>query len=73
MKFKELHRYLNSRGYSIIRESGHHIYSNGVRSIAVPHHKVISDGTLRDIFKAIYPNDFGLANRMMRDALQKGV
>ena len=72
MKFKELHRYLNSRGYFIVRESKHHIYSNGHTSIAVPHTKLVSDGTLRDIFKAIYPNDFGLANKMMREALQKG-
>ncbi len=71
MKFKDLHRYLNERGYFIIRESGHHIYSNGHSTIAVPHTKVVSTGTLRDIFKIIYPNDFGLANRMMRDLLGK--
>lgn len=71
MKFKALHTILLSKGYMIVRESGHRIYNNGLRSIAVPRHKVISDGTLRDIFKAIYPNDFGLANRAMREALIK--
>ncbi len=71
MKFKELHRYLNQRGYFIVRESGHHIYSNGHQTIAIPHAKQIAPGTLRDVFKAIYPNDFGLANRMMREALGK--
>lgn len=69
MKFKDLHRILLSKNYLIIRESGHRIYSNGSRTITVPRHKIISDGVLRDIFKLLYPNDFGLANRMMRDAL----
>lgn len=69
MKFKDLHRLLNLRGYMIVRESKHHIYSNGHATIAVPHTKEVSVGTLRDIFKVIYPNDFGLANRMMREAL----
>ena len=72
MKYKELHRYLNQRGYYIIRNSKHIIYSNGSRTLAVPHTTLISDGTLRDIFKIIYPNDFGLANREMRNALMKG-
>jgi len=71
MKFKELHRILNSCGYFIIRESGHHIYSNGYRSIAVPHHRLISSGCLRDIFKQLYPNDFSLANKKMREHLGK--
>ncbi len=71
MKFKELHRYLNQRGYVIVRESGHHIYSNGHSTIAVPHCGLIAPGTLRDIFKIIYPNDFGLANAEMRKALGK--
>ena len=71
MKFKDLHRLLMSRGYMIVRESKHHVYSNGHNTIAVPHTRVVSTGTLRDIFKMLYPNDFGLANRMMRDALGK--
>ena len=69
MKFKDLHRYLNQRGYFIVRHSKHIIYSNNSRTLAVPHTKTISDGTLRDIFKIVYPNDPGLANRMMRQAL----
>lgn len=71
MKFKDLHRLLNERGYFIVRESGHHIYSNGHGIIAVPHTKDVSIGTLRDVFKRLYPNDFGLANREMRNALGK--
>lgn len=71
MKFKDLHRLLMSKNYFIVRESKHHIYSNGSRSIAIPHSKEIALGTLRDVFKALYPNDLGLANRMMRDALGK--
>lgn len=71
MKFKELHTILMSKGYYIVRESKHHIYSNGSRSIAVPHCKEVAIGTLRDIFKAIYPNDPGLANREMRNYLGK--
>lgn len=71
MKFKELHRLLLERGYLIVRESKHHIYSNGHHTIAVPHSKDIAVGTLRDVFKIMYPNDFGLANRQMRMALGK--
>lgn len=56
-----------------MRESKHHIYSNGSRSIAVPHCREVAIGTLRDIFKAIYPNDFGLANSQMRHYLNKAV
>lgn len=69
MKFKVLHKLLNQRGYFIVRESKHHIYSNGARNVIVPHHKIISDGTLRDIFKSLYPNNPQLANHQMRIAL----
>lgn len=71
MKFKELHRILMSCGYMIVRNSGHHIYSNGSRTIPVPHHKVISTGCLRDIFKLLYPNDLNTANYQMKKALGK--
>ena len=71
MKFKELHVLLMSRGYYIIRESKHHIYSNGHNTIAVPHAKDIAIGTLRDIFKIMYPNSFDTANKQMREALGK--
>lgn len=71
MKFKELHSMLMSKGYYIVRESKHHIYSNGARSIPVPHCKEVAIGTLRDIFKAIYPNNPGLANKEMRNILGK--
>lgn len=72
MKLKTLHSILLSHGFSIIRESKHHIYGNhyGV-SIAIPHARDIAVGTLRDIFKQLYPNDFGLANKMMRQELGK--
>ena len=71
MKFKVLHAILMSKGYLIVRESKHHIYSNGARTIAVPHTKEVAIGTLRDIFKIMYPNDFGTANREMRNYLGK--
>lgn len=71
MKFKQLHRILMARGYMIVRESKHHIYSNGSKTIAVPHTKEVAIGTLRDIFKVMYPNDFGLANEQMRMELGK--
>lgn len=71
MKFKTLHSILTAKGYFIIRESKHHIYSNGSRSIAVPHTKEVAIGTLRDIFKSIYPNNPSLANEQMRLELGK--
>lgn len=71
MRFKELHIFLMAKGYYIVRESKHHIYSNGSRSIPVPHCKEIAVGTLCDIFKAVYPNNPGLANKEMRNILGK--
>lgn len=71
MKYRDLHRYLMARNYQIIRESGHHIYSNGHYSIAVPHCKEVAIGTLRDVFKQLYRNDINTANYQMRKALGK--
>ena len=70
MKAKQLDRYLYQLGYKEIRNNGHAIYSNGVYSIAVPNHRIIARGTLRDIFKLLYPGDPGLANEQMRKALR---
>lgn len=71
MKFKDLHKILISKGYYIVREAKHHIYSNGHYSIPVPHSKEIAVGTIRDIFKVLYPNNPKLANQQMRQELGK--
>jgi predicted RNA binding protein YcfA (HicA-like mRNA interferase family) len=49
LKQRELITYLKSLGFSEARSGKHIIYSNGVLSVAVPHHKDITVGTLRDI------------------------
>lgn len=71
VKFRALHAILMARGYMIVRESKHKIYSNGHYNIAVPHSKDIAIGTIRDIFKILYPNDIQLANKQMRQELGK--
>lgn len=71
MKFRTLHSILLSKGYNIVRENKHRIYSNGHYSLAVPHSNDISRGTLRDIFKILFPNDLEKANMEMRQALGK--
>lgn len=71
MKFRTLHSILLSKGYMIVRESKHHIYSNGHFTIPVPHTKEIAIGTLRDIFKILYPNNPGTANKQMRIEIGK--
>lgn len=71
MKYRELHKLLSDRGFVIARSSKHIIYTNGSATIAVPHARSIAPGTLRDIFKILYPNDPGMANRQMRMELGK--
>lgn len=71
VKFRALHAILMARGYMIVRESKHKIYSNGHYNIAVPHSKEIAIGTIRDIFKILYPNNIQLANKQMRQELGK--
>ena len=71
MKYKVLIQVLSSHGFVLVRESKHHIYGNGTVTVAIPHTRDVAIGTLRDIFKVMYPNDFGLANKMMRNALGK--
>lgn len=71
MKFKMLHTILMSKGYFIVRESKHHIYSNGSRCIAVPHAKEIAIGTLRNIYKQMFPNSIDTANKAMKLDLGK--
>lgn len=70
MKYRVLHSILVSHGYNVSRMSKHIIYSNNKGgTIAVPHSRDIAVGTLRDIYKLLYPGNLGLANKQMRIAL----
>lgn len=66
MKHKAVIQILTMHGFNLIRNGGHAIYSNGAQSIAVPYHKEIALGTLRDIFKGIF-GEPGVANAKMRE------
>lgn len=72
MKQKLVITYLKTQGYTLIRCNGgsHAIFSNGTNSLVLPLHKVISIGTLRDIFKRMYktPQE---ANLQMRSFMNK--
>ena len=70
MKYRELVQILALHGFTLMRESKHHIYGNssGI-TIAIPHCREVAIGTLRDIFKLLYPESLGEANKAMRKAL----
>ena len=57
MKYKDFIRYLREHGYVLIRTSGHHMFSNGSYTIAVPNSKNINRMICRRLLKEIkYPN-----------------
>jgi len=51
MKCRDLIRLLESRGFKMIRSSKHMIFSNGVKTVAVPHQKEIRSWTVHQIKK----------------------
>ena len=69
MKTRLLFKYLESQGYFLKRSNKHVIYSNGTTSIAIPHDKNVSVGTLRDIMKAVH-KDTRLANEVMKQLVR---
>lgn len=66
MRYKDLHRLLGSYGYEISRMSKHIIYTNGLKSLSVPHTKEVSTGTLRDILTVV-TGDRESAKALMRE------
>lgn len=42
MKTKDLVKMLEEAGYVFLRNSGHKLYTNGIHTIAVPHHTSIN-------------------------------
>lgn len=53
MKFKDLERLLYSQGAQPVREGkgSHMIWRKGNLTASVPRHRLVSAGSLRDIFK----------------------
>lgn len=56
MNYKKLDRILRDNGYTLVRTNAHHIYSNGLKHIAVPHKKEINFKLARGIIKLITIN-----------------
>lgn len=53
MKSKELHQILNTLGYHLVRNSKHQIFSDGIRSVSVPHQKDINKILTKHILKSV--------------------
>lgn len=55
MKYETLVRYLKGLGYIVSRDTGkHRVFSNNIKSVAVPRHNGISIGSLKNIFEVIH-------------------
>lgn len=68
LKTRELIRYIEAKGYYLKRMSKHIIYSNGTLSVAIPHDKVVSPGTLRDVLSTVLG-----CKRLAKEAVMKGL
>lgn len=53
MKTNDFERILNKSGFALVRNSKHRIFSNGLKSVAVPQGKVINRMVARRILKEI--------------------
>lgn len=53
MKYKDLERILNEMGYQFVRMSKHVIYSNGIKTVAIPHQREINRMLSKRILKEI--------------------
>ena len=53
MKKKELVSKLNAKGYYFIRSGKHEMFSNGVRSIAIPHGPEINERLAKAIVRQL--------------------
>jgi len=42
MKTKDLIKMLEDKGYRFLRNSGHKLYTNGINTIAIPHHTEVN-------------------------------
>lgn len=51
MKNREIVRILESHNFRFVRSNRHMLYSNGLLTVAVPHHKQCSKGLARRIFQ----------------------
>lgn len=53
MKINDLERILRELGYILIRSSKHKVWSNGVKSIAIPHQREVNRMLSKRILKEI--------------------
>ena len=51
MKLKDLIRILESNKFYLVRQSGHMIFSNGIKSVAIPRSRELNGKTVYFILK----------------------
>lgn len=52
MRQKDLIKEIERRGFVLIRNSEHKVFSNGQTQLIIPHSKTISSGLVHQTFKA---------------------
>lgn len=53
MRVNDIEKILSKMGYQLVRNSKHKIWSNGTKSVPVPHSKEINRNTAKGILKTI--------------------
>lgn len=53
MKTVDFERILKQNGFSLVRSSGHHVYSNGTKNVAIPRGREINKMVARRLLKEI--------------------
>jgi len=51
MKNRDLVRILKDKGFTLVRNNNHAIYSNGINTVPVPHHMSHSKGLVRRLLQ----------------------
>lgn len=60
MKRVELEKFLISQGYRMIRQNKHSTWSNGVMTVAVPHHREVNKYLAKQIVREVEKNEVQL-------------
>jgi len=63
MKKNNFERLIKRHGYTLLRNSKHNLWSNGTKTIAVPHNKKMNNMIAKRLLKEIaYPDNVGEVN-----------
>jgi len=57
MKRTELESFLKEHGYYFSRDSKHCLYTNGIITVAVPHHREVNKFLAKKIMKTVLENN----------------